>query len=80
METLIDVLEYIALGIGGLALLVIIWGVIKGVFEVVRAEISGRKVRDDREYRLLGEARYHIGYHLLLGLEFLIAADIIRIL
>jgi uncharacterized membrane protein len=78
VDTLVDILEYIALGIGALALLVILWGVIKGIVEVVRVEISGRKAEEDRQYVLLGQARYHIGYHLLLGLEFLIAADIVR--
>ena len=78
METIQDVLEYIALGTGVIALLVILWGVLKGLVEVIRAEVTGRKAEEDREYRLLGQARYHIGYHLLLGLEFLIAADIIR--
>lgn len=78
MDVVITVLEYIALAIGVIALLVILWGVGKGVVEVIRAEASGRKEQDVQEYRLLGEARYHIGYHLLLGLEFLIAADIVR--
>ena len=34
--------------------------------------------RVEQEFIRLGRARYHIGYHLLLGLEFLIAADIVR--
>ena len=78
METLIDILDYIALGIGIIALLIIIWGVIRGLVEIVRAEITGKRLEEAEEFLLLGQARYHIGYHLLLGLEFLIAADIIR--
>ena len=77
-DTISNILEYISLGIGSIALLVIIWGVIKGVIEVVRVEVTGRKREEDRENQLLGLARYHIGYHLLLGLEFLIAADIVN--
>lgn len=77
METLIDILEYIALSIGIIALFIILWGVFKGLIEFARVEISRRR-QGDQEYVLLGQARYHIGYHLLLGLEFLIAADIIR--
>ena len=77
MDTLIDVLDYIALGIGIIALLIIIWGVVRGIIEVIRAELSGRREKE-QEFVRLGRARYHIGYHLLLGLEFLIAADIVR--
>ena len=77
-DTISTILDYIALGIGSIALLVILWGVIKGVVEVIRIEVTGRKREEDREYQLLGLARYHIGYHLLLGLEFLIAADIVN--
>ena len=77
METLIDVLEYIALSIGIIALVIILWGVINGTVEFVRVEFS-KKHQGEQEDTLLGQARYHIGYHLLLGLEFLIAADIIR--
>ena len=78
MEVIQDALEYISLGIGAIALLVILWGVTKGIIEVIAAETSGRKTEETKSYQLLGEARYHIGYHLLLGLEFLIAADIVR--
>ena len=77
MNVLLKVLEYISLGIGIIALAVIIWGVIRGLIEVSRAELSRRRGKEE-EFLSLGRARYHIGYHLLLGLEFLIAADIIR--
>ncbi len=75
MNILINILEYISLAIGIIAVAVIIWGVIKGLIELVKAEFSGK--RETRPFSL-GQARYNIGYHLLLGLEFLIAADIIR--
>ena len=76
MDILTDVLDYIALGIGIIALLVIIWGVVKGLVELVRAEIS--RQQEGERFLSLGHARYNVGYHLLLWLEFLIAADIIR--
>ena len=78
MEILAKVLDYIALAISIIALLVIVWGVIKGVVQTVRAE-SPRHHEDGR-FLMLGRARYSIGYYLLLGLEFLVAADIIRTL
>ena len=77
MDTLLDVLDYIALGIGIIALAVILWGVIKGLIELARAELSRRQQEGER-FLSLGHARYNVGFHLLLGLEFLIAADIIR--
>jgi uncharacterized membrane protein len=77
MNVLLKVLEYISLGIGIIALAVIIWGVIKGLVEVVRAEVSRIREKGER-FLSLGQARYDVGYHLLVGLEFLIAADIIR--
>ena len=77
MSTLLNVLEYISLGIGIIAVIVIIWGVIKGSVEVVRVELSKPSVRGEKHISL-EKARYDIGTHLLLGLEFLIAADIIR--
>lgn len=76
MSALTTVLEYISLGIGIIALLIIIWGVIKGLVELVRAEIS--RIKEDERFLSLGKARYDVGFHLLLGLEFLIAADIVR--
>ncbi len=59
MEIFEEVLNYIALCVGAVAVLVIFWGVVKGVYEVVRVEASGRKAEEDREYQLLGKARYH---------------------
>ena len=62
-------------GIGVLGVLVICFGVIGGLMRFVRSEIGaarGRNVNTDRK-----QLRHLLGYYLLLGLEFLIAADII---
>jgi uncharacterized membrane protein len=63
-----------AVGIAGIA--IIVWGVILMLSRLVRLEISRlnkRPIYRDRE-----ALRHLLGSYLLLGLEFLIAADIIR--
>ncbi len=77
MSILLNVLEYISLGIGIVAVITIIWGVIKGSLELVRVELSKPQMRGEKHISF-EQVRYDIGTHLLLGLEFLIAADIIR--
>jgi uncharacterized membrane protein len=77
MDTLLNILEYISLGIGIVAVIVIIWGVITGLIELARAELSRFKASTEKSVRM-EKVRHDIGFHLLVGLEFLIAADIIR--
>jgi uncharacterized membrane protein len=62
-------------GIGVLGVLVIVLGVAGGLVRFIRSELlflRGGNVDDDRK-----RLRQVLGYYLLLGLEFLIAADII---
>lgn len=64
-----------SLGIGILGVLVIVFGVASGLLRFVRSEIRAARGKDadpDRQ-----QLRHLLGYYLLLGLEFLIAADII---
>ena len=68
-------LHHTSFGIGVLGVLVIVFGVACGLVRFVRGELraaSGADVEDDRK-----RLRHVLGYYLLLGLEFLIAADII---
>ncbi len=68
--------EHISLVIGVIGLTVILWGVLLGVLRLLRLEwasLTGRDSLVERE-----DLRHHLGYYLLLGLEFLIAADIIH--
>jgi uncharacterized membrane protein len=72
-----QVLDYVTLVIGSLAGLIIIYGIVLGLIELVKAEL--RSFRATQETSVVFERiRYDIGFHLLLGLEFLIAADVIR--
>src|SRR5262245_43204374 len=68
-------LHHASFGIGVLGVLVIVFGVLCGVVRFIRAEFSaarGLPVDDERK-----QLRHVLWYYLLLGLEFLIAADII---
>src|SRR6266516_1054411 len=70
-----EYLHYGSFGIGVLGGLVIVFGVACGLVRFVRAEIRaarGENANEDRKH-----LRHLLGYYLLLGLEFLIAADII---
>lgn len=70
-----ELLHHASFGIGVLGVLVIVFGVACGLWRFVRAELlamRGSNVEEDRK-----RLRHLLGYYLLLGLEFLIAADII---
>ena len=70
-----EYLHHTSFGIGVLGVLVIVFGVIGGLLRFLRAEflsLRGQSVEEDRRH-----LRNVLGYYLLLGLEFLIAADII---
>src|SRR5271165_1259539 len=70
-----EYLHHASFGIGVLGVLVIVFGVLCGLVRFVRAEFSAaRGLSVDEERKQL---RHVLGYYLLLGLEFLIAADII---
>lgn len=68
-------LHHTSFGIGVLGVLVICIGVLCGLARFIRSELHaarGANVEEDRR-----NLRHLLGYYLLLGLEFLIAADII---
>ena len=70
-----EYLHHTSFGIGVLGVLVIVFGVASGLLRFLRSEfvaVRGVNVDEDRKH-----LRHLLGYYLLLGLEFLIAADII---
>lgn len=70
-----EYLHHTSFGIGLLGVAVIVFGVANGLVRFVRAEVralAGLVATEDRR-----QLRHLLGYYLLLGLEFLIAADII---
>jgi uncharacterized membrane protein len=70
-----EYLHQTSFGIGVLGVLIIVFGVASGLLRFLRSEILAvRGVNVDEPRKRL---RHLLGYYLLLGLEFLIAADII---
>jgi uncharacterized membrane protein len=78
MHHSLQFLEHATFAIGLLGVLVIVFGVSLGLCAFLRAEISVARGADPVIARHL--LRQNLGYYLLLGLEFLIAADIIETL
>jgi uncharacterized membrane protein len=73
-----EYLHHATFAISVLGVLVIVFGVLCGVVRFLRSEASalrGASVEGERR-----KLRQGLGYYLLLGLEFLIAADIIETL
>jgi uncharacterized membrane protein len=70
------ILHYVSLIIGIIGIVIICWGVLLGLLDFIHIEydrLRGTNIRN-RRYLL----RHHLGSYLLLGLEFLIAADVVR--
>jgi uncharacterized membrane protein len=75
-ETATSVLHAVAFGVGCVGAVTILWGVVLSVVRLVGCEVGllrGRDVGHRRE-----TLRHQLGTYLLLGLEFLIAADVIE--
>ncbi len=70
-------IDAITLGIASVAGIVIVYGVILGLVELVKVEWHRLK-HGEEQASAFDKIRFDIGRHLLVGLEFLIAADIIR--
>ena len=73
---IMEIINYIAIGIGIGAVSVICWGVLLGLIKFVKLEIQrtrGINICHQRDM-----LRHHLGSYLLLGLELLIAADIVH--
>ena len=71
------VLDNVALGVGIIGVVVVGWGVLLGAIAFLRDEFISLRSRGAKDVPL-EKIRYSVGRHLLLGLEFLIAADIMR--
>lgn len=73
-----EVMDILAVVIGVIGVAVIVWGVFCGLIQLVKLELAvfrGSNVSSLRE-----ALKEHLGFYLLLGLEFLVAADIIETL
>lgn len=69
-------LEGVAAGVGVIGVVVILWGVAVAAVETARVELANLRHQQLPKARV--KLRQQLGSSLLLGLEFLIAADVIR--
>jgi uncharacterized membrane protein len=67
--------DYLSLCVSLIGVAVILWGVVLGAIEFVRAQFLSFSRRQPVP---LESMRYDVGRYILLGLEFFIAADIIH--
>ncbi len=77
MAVIAEILDYISLGIALVALVIIVWGVIQSGTSFFKTRILKHFTRK-QDLVFLHGLHHDLGYHLLIALEFLIAADIIR--
>jgi len=73
-----QILDYIADIIAYIGVAVVLWGVLKGLAAFLIAEFASLKTGGKKALETEEGVRLGIGFNLILGLEFLIAADIIR--
>lgn len=71
-----NITDYLTLGIGLIGVFVILWGVVTALKGFLLMEYHRSKELD--ECQDIGVLRRDLGSYLLLGLEFLIAADIVH--
>ena len=69
-----EALHVAAIAIGAIGVLIILYGVARGTIKLIKTELTGSRTRDRNTLRM------DLGYYLLLGLEFLVAADVIETL
>lgn len=67
-------LEVLSVSVGALAAGILLWGIVRSAIVLARLELRGA-MGAERSRR---ELRHLLGYYLLLGLEFLVAADVIQ--
>lgn len=78
LEFVREALELAALGVGAVGAAVLVWGVAIAVVVLLRAELC--RFRGDDPGPAQRQLRHVLGMYLLLGLEILVAADIIETL
>jgi uncharacterized membrane protein len=71
-----EAIGWLAWGAGFVGVAVLTWGVLVGLVELARLEVHRMRGTEIAHERAV--VRQDLGYYILLGLEFLIAADIMR--
>ena len=73
-----EIVNAISLGIGIIGVAVIVWGSLVSLVELCRVE--GKKLTGAISGEQRNLVRQHYGFYLLMGLEYMIGADIVRTL
>ena len=71
-----QILDILSLAVGIAGVSVIIWGVLTTLHSMIKLEL--RRLKKENICKKREYLRHHLGSYLLLGLELLIAADIIH--
>lgn len=72
------IIDVIALSIGSFGVIVIIWGSLISAIDLCSVEL--KRFTGNNSFAKRAQIRHHLGYYLLMGLEFMIGADIVRTL
>lgn len=73
-----DIVNVLSIAVGSIGVLVIVWGALVSAFELCVTEakrLAGKNLDAERN-----RIRYYFSFYLLMGLEYLIGADIVRTL
>lgn len=73
-----EIINIISLVIGSFGVIVIIWGSFVSAIDLCFAEL--KRFSGDNSFAKRAIIRHHLGFYLLIGLEFMIGADIVRTL
>lgn len=73
-----QIINAISLGIGSFGVVVIIWGSFISAVDLCRVEL--KRFSGNSSFAKRALIRHHLGFYLLMGLEFMIGADIVRTL
>ena len=73
-----QIINYASLVIGSIGVLVIMWGSLVSAVELCKVEL--KRFRGQNPYMQRNRIRHYFGFYLLMGLEYMIGADIIRTL
>jgi len=73
-----QIINAISLGIGSFGVIVIIWGSLITAIDLCSVEL--KRFSGNNSFARRAVIRHHLGYYLLMGLEFMIGADIVRTL
>lgn len=73
-----QIVSYIAFGIGSVGVIVIIWGSFISAIDLCSIEM--KRFSENNFFARRAAIRQQLGFYLLMGLEYMIGADIVRTL